>query len=93
MSGPVAKHVLVSGRVQGVGFRAACARVAGRLGVAGLVRNLPDGRVEVVAAGEPAAVAALIDWCRAGPSWAEVTDVVVGDWPEPVDPASGFGLG
>ncbi len=48
-----ALHLIVSGRVQGVGFRAWAARDADRLGIKGLVRNLPDGSVEIVAEGAP----------------------------------------
>jgi acylphosphatase len=65
----------VSGRVQGVFYRAACKTEADRLGVSGWARNLDDGRVEVVAEGEPAAVEALARWCRTGPSHARVTAV------------------
>ena len=52
----VRKHVHYRGRVQGVGFRATCEHVARGFAVSGFVRNLPDGRVELVAEGEPAAV-------------------------------------
>lgn len=48
-----ALHIIVSGRVQGVGFRAWAAREAARLGITGFVRNLPDGTVEIVAEGDP----------------------------------------
>ncbi len=67
----------IEGRVQGVGFRAWARREAETLGVAGSVRNLADGSVEVVAEGEPARVAAMIDACRRGPRYAEVTAVTV----------------
>jgi acylphosphatase len=67
--------VLVSGRVQGVGFRLACVNEAVRLGLAGYVRNLEDGRVEVVVRGEPDQVAALLAWCRVGPPAASVGEV------------------
>ena len=50
----IRRHVWFSGRVQGVGFRYTTQRVASRFAVAGWVRNLPDGRVEMVAEGEPA---------------------------------------
>lgn len=65
----------VRGRVQGVGFRAATAHEARRLGLAGTARNLLDGRVEVVAEGADDAVAALLAWLRRGPSLAHVTGV------------------
>src|SRR6266540_5707110 len=70
-------HVFVSGRVQGVFFRAECASRARELGLAGFVRNLPDGRVEAVFEGDPADVDALVDWCHTGPRWAQVEDVAV----------------
>ena len=68
-------HVVVSGRVQGVFFRAECAdrARAGRLG--GFVHNLPDGRVEAAFEGEDAAVDAMVQWCRQGPGWARVESV------------------
>ena len=71
--------MLVSGRVQGVGYRAACARTAAQLGAGGSVRNLPDGRVEVVASGDADVVDRLVAWCRQGPPWAQVDGVEVTD--------------
>ena len=72
-------RVVVSGDVQGVGFRWYCREQAVRRGVAGLVRNLPDGRVEAVFEGDLAAVDAMVEWCRRGPSWARVEGVEVED--------------
>jgi acylphosphatase len=69
--------VLVSGRVQGVWFRERCRQQASSLGVHGWVRNLDDGRVEVLIEGETASVAALEAWCRVGPPSALVTGVEV----------------
>jgi acylphosphatase len=66
---------LVTGRVQGVGFRYATAEKAEALGVTGYVRNLPDRRVEVLACGEEKAVTALRDWLWQGPQLARVSDV------------------
>lgn len=71
----ICRRCLVSGRVQGVWYRASTQRQAEQLGVTGHARNLPDGRVEVLACGTPAAVAALCDWLWQGPSHAEVEDV------------------
>ena len=68
-------HCLVSGRVQGVFFRAATREQALTLGVAGWVRNLDDGRVEVYAHGPSAAVEALCAWLRRGPPMAEVSSL------------------
>jgi acylphosphatase len=65
----------VSGRVQGVFYRASTRQRAQELGCRGYARNLVDGRVEVLAIGEPAAVHALIEWLRQGPPAAHVTDV------------------
>jgi acylphosphatase len=66
---------LVTGRVQGVGFRYATAEKAEALGITGYVRNLPDRRVEVLACGEEKAVTALRDWLWQGPQLARVSDV------------------
>lgn len=68
-------HVVVSGRVQGVFFRDSCRREAQRLGVSGWVRNATDGTVVAELEGEPAAVDALVEWCRRGPSHADVEGV------------------
>jgi len=68
-------HALVSGRVQGVWFRQSTSAKAGELGVGGWVRNLPDGRVELLAEGSRTAVEALLTWAREGPPLAEVEDV------------------
>ena len=72
-------HLLVSGIVQGVAFRAYTVDEARRLGVAGWVRNLADGRVEALAEGEKRAVEALVLWCRRGPPAALVDDVAA-EW-------------
>jgi acylphosphatase len=68
-------HVVVSGHVQGVFFRTTCAREARARGVAGWVRNRDDGSVEASFEGDGDAVAAMVSWCRRGPSGASVTDV------------------
>lgn len=67
----------VRGRVQGVAYRASTRAQAHRLGLAGWVRNLPDGAVELEAEGNAEAVAALLAWCEQGPSLARVTGVDV----------------
>jgi acylphosphatase len=69
--------MLVSGRVQGVYFRAHTARHAAELGVVGHARNLDDGRVEVLAAGTPEALDALTAIVRRGPPLAVVEAVIV----------------
>jgi acylphosphatase len=71
-----AKRFLVSGRVQGVGYRYFACRAAETCGVAGTVRNLPDGTVEAVAEGEPAAVAAFRADLERGPRYGHVDRVV-----------------
>lgn len=73
----VARRCFVSGRVQGVFYRASARQRAIELGCAGYARNLPDGRVEVLALAEPSAVQSLIEWLRQGPPAAQVTDVHV----------------
>lgn len=75
-------RVLVSGRVQGVFFRATCAAEARRQGVGGWVRNLPDGRVEAAFEGPEEAVDRMVAWCRRGPELARVSSVEV--HPEPL---------
>jgi acylphosphatase len=75
----VAKHLTISGRVQGVGYRASMIDEARRLGVTGWVRNRRDGTVEAVVDGAPAAVAAIIDWARRGPRGASIDRVAVAD--------------
>lgn len=68
-------HVLVRGRVQGVGFRWFVRQAARDLGLAGWVRNRPDGTVEVAAAGEPQALERLRETLREGPEGASVSAV------------------
>ncbi|MBA1147030.1 acylphosphatase [Ectothiorhodospiraceae bacterium WFHF3C12] len=65
----------VSGRVQGVFFRASAREEAQRLGVSGYAKNLHDGRVEVLMCGEPDATAAFRAWLKNGPPQAVVTEV------------------
>lgn len=69
-------HLLVSGKVQGVSYRAYTEQKAADLGLTGVVRNLPDGRVEIIAEGSEAELQALQDWCFSGPPLAVVEDVV-----------------
>jgi acylphosphatase len=74
-------HIFVSGRVQGVFYRAETKNNASRLNLTGWARNLPDGRVEAVIEGKEDNVNALIDWCRKGPSFASVTEIEVKEEP------------
>jgi acylphosphatase len=70
---------LVSGRVQGVFYRASAQQRAHELGVRGYARNLPDGRVEVLACGEAASVKAFVGWLWTGSSASKVTAVEVAE--------------
>jgi acylphosphatase len=85
-----ARRFVVSGRVQGVGFRWFAVRAAERLGVRGWVRNLPDGRVEATVAGDEAALVAFGEELRRGPRAAHVIDVASEDAPEPPGGFAGF---
>ena len=73
------RRYFVSGRVQGVFFRDSTRRRARALGLRGWARNLPDGRVEVLACGEPAALVELEAWLWAGPTHARVAEVIAED--------------
>jgi acylphosphatase len=79
VTGHVRVTAWVSGRVQGVGYRAHVGREAGRLGLAGSATNLPDGRVEVVAVGPPDDVRALVDALSGASAPGRVTGVEVTD--------------
>ena len=81
-------RVLISGRVQGVFFRDSCRRLAEQHGVAGWVRNLPDGRVEAVFEGIAEDVGHLLDWAHRGPRLAVVEAVAV--HPEPPEGLAAF---
>ena len=72
-------HVRISGRVQGVGFRYATEREANALGLHGWVRNYPDGSVEAEFEGPKSELKSILDWCRQGPAFAQVTNIDV-DW-------------
>ena len=86
MTDSVRVHVYVSGRVQGVYYRASTRDAAREEGVAGWVRNLDDGRVEAVFEGPEPAVEALIEWCHTGSRAADVDDVdVTYEEPDGVD--------
>jgi acylphosphatase len=74
--GLAARRFFVSGTVQGVFFRASTARTAEQLGLRGYARNLPDGRVEVLAVGAATSLEALAGWLGRGPPRARVTAVV-----------------
>ena len=77
----ICRRCFVSGRVQGVFFRDSTQRIATRLGLRGWVRNRRDGRVEVLAAGEEAAIEQLQKWLQIGPDAAKVTNIECIDAP------------
>jgi len=79
MSDKAARHYLVSGKVQGVFYRASTAGFASSLNLSGTVKNLPDGRVEVFAQGDTRQLATLEQWLSKGPDLARVTEVVGSD--------------
>ncbi|MCX8085367.1 MAG: acylphosphatase [Rhodocyclaceae bacterium] len=71
------RHLVITGRVQGVAYRASMVREAKRLGVTGWVRNRSDGSVEAMVAGTPEQIAAILNWARRGPPAAHVDHVAV----------------
>ena len=75
----ISRRVVVHGLVQGVFFRDSCRREAQKLGVAGWVRNRPDGTVEALFEGPEAEVGRMVDWARQGPPYARVDRVDVLD--------------
>jgi acylphosphatase len=80
----IARHLLISGRVQGVGYRAWLAGEARRLRLDGWARNRVDGRVEALIAGPAETVGAMLEACRRGPPAARVADVAVSEAAMPV---------
>jgi len=81
-------HAFVSGRVQGVTYRASTRDAARERGVEGWVKNLDDGRVEAVFEGPAAAVESLVEWCHEGPARARVESVETTT--EPPEGVTGF---
>jgi acylphosphatase len=84
-------HVLITGMVQGVFFRAHTREEARRLGLNGWVRNLEDGRVEALFEGKRPAVEEMVRWCHKGPSSAVVRDVNT-RWEEATGEFHGFDI-
>ena len=76
----ITKHYLISGRVQGVGFRAFVRQKAGELGLRGWVRNLGDGRVEVVGQGTLEMLTLFEGQLKLGPAHGQVESLIVEDW-------------
>ncbi len=71
------RRLIITGLVQGVGFRYAMLAQSRLLGIRGWVRNRRDGSVEAVIAGDPAQLEAMLDWSRSGPAGAAVDDVMI----------------
>ncbi len=78
----MARHLLIRGRVQGVGFRESMRSVAERLGITGWVRNRMEGSVEAVIEGSPEAIEAMLAWARRGPPSAHVDQFAVDECPD-----------
>ena len=94
MTNPLEKgsvHLNISGRVQGVYYRASMLQEAQRLGVTGWVMNRADGSVEAVAEGWQAKIEELIAWCRRGPQGARVA-AVEAQWQQPENKFVGFAI-
>ncbi|MBT0962015.1 acylphosphatase [Denitromonas iodatirespirans] len=86
MSSPLAQHLIITGTVQGVWYRASAAEAANRLGVCGWVRNGTDGSVEALAIGTELALESFVAWCHEGPPQARVARVKVSEaeLPDPI---------
>ena len=82
-------HITIEGRVQGVGYRANTRRTANQLRLKGWVRNLRDGRVEIIAEGNEEMIDRLIQWCYRGPTSAYVSKVII-EKTEPTGEFNGF---
>jgi acylphosphatase len=78
------KRLLISGRVQGVGYRFSFAEIATAQGLTGWVRNLRDGSVEACVHGDAAAIDAIVAWAKRGPPAAQVANVAVLESNEPM---------
>jgi acylphosphatase len=82
-------HVVIEGRVQGVGFRHSTTRKARSLKLKGWVKNRSDGKVEAAFEGDEEALSTMLDWCRKGPTFASVSNVEA-DWEEGVQQFDSF---
>ena len=76
-------HLLITGRVQGVWYRANTQKKAKALDLKGWVKNLPNGQVEAIFEGEKEKIDQIIEWCKKGPSFARVDGVKI-EWETPV---------
>jgi acylphosphatase len=84
-------RLLVTGKVQGVAFRAHTREIARSLGLTGWVRNLPDGRVEALAEGDEKSLESFIAWCHKGPRSARVAGVAL-EWSDPTGEHASFDI-
>ena len=84
-------YIIISGRVQGVFYRASCQEVAESYGLKGWAKNLPSGEVEVIAQGEKEKIEKLISWCKKGSPGAKVSDLKV-EWQEIKEHFNNFGI-
>lgn len=75
-------HLIISGKVQGVFFRARSKNAAEKFKIKGWIRNTNEGKVEAIVTGEPDNVNEFIKWCKKGPENARVKDVTVSEKPE-----------
>jgi len=82
-------HIIVSGRVQGVGYRNNTFKQAKKIGVNGWVRNLGDGKVEAVFEGGKQEVEKIINWAKKGPLFANISDFKI-EWQEPKEEFKNF---
>ena len=82
-------HILITGRIQGVGFRYATRTAAVQLGLSGWVRNLSNGQVEACFYGEQIPLEEMLDWCKSGARLAHVTALSF-DWQDSVHHSEGF---
>ncbi|MBI4372698.1 MAG: acylphosphatase [Candidatus Omnitrophica bacterium] len=84
-------HLIISGFVQGVFFRSSASDIARSLSLSGYVRNLSNGKVELVAEGDEPSLRRLIEWCKKGPSGARVDDIKV-EWKEAANQFERFAI-
>lgn len=87
MEDKIGKTITVSGRVQGVFYRASTMEKAQSLGLRGWVKNMPNGDVQIEAFGEASVVNKLVSWCAEGPPMANVTNVRTEDIPFREEPS------
>lgn len=84
-------HLIISGHVQGVFYRASCQEVAIKYDLKGYVQNLSTGQVEVITQGEKEKIEKLIEWCKKGPSDARVSNIKI-EWHDIKEKFSGFNI-